>query len=390
MAATLKPHRAFALYTSPPDYVRTPEQLQAALRRLASGNFVALDTEFLRERTYYAKLCLVQAANDEYCALIDVLELADLRPLFDFLNDRQRTKVLHAAHQDLEVLAFAQGKVLGTNILPIAGPIFDTQVAAGFCGLSAQMGYGDLVQQRLHHTLDKAQARTDWSRRPLSPEQIRYAADDVRYLVELYHDFQRALGHTLRWGWMEEDAEHLENPRLYTTEPEEAWKRLRGLEQLAPPQLAVIKVLAAWRERRAIDKDRPRSWILTDDVLRQLAERLPTTPDELGAIRGLPKGTLEKRGDELLQLIASAAASAANEPHTPWKRPPRSLVNKVTRLMEFIRKESQRLHVSPELLATRREIEQLVFNGKIGDFGQGWRHASFGSRLVTMAEEETP
>jgi ribonuclease D len=377
------------LYTSPPDYVRTHDELLAAIARLSTSSFVALDTEFLRERTYYAKLCLIQLGTDDYCVLIDVLEPLDLKPLFEFLNNRDLVKVLHAAHQDLEVLAQTQGTLLGTGTTPIAGPIFDTQVAAGYAGISAQIGYGDLVQQRLNVTLEKGHSRTDWSQRPLSPEQISYAADDVRYLVELYHNFKTTMSHMLRWGWIEEDAEQLEDPALYVTQPEDAWKRLKGLEQLTPPQFAAAKALAAWREQRAILKDRPRSWIITDDVLRALAERLPTTAEEVADTHGMPKSVAEKRSGELLELITTASQAAANDPHTPWKRPPRSQVNKVTRLMEFVRAEAARLNVSSELLATRREMEQFVFNGKVGDFGHGWREATFGKRLMKIAEEES-
>jgi len=376
------------LYTPSPDYVRTPDELTRALSRLAASDCVALDTEFLRERTYFAKLCLVQLAVDDYCALIDVLAFVEQQPLFDFLNDRARIKVLHAAHQDLEVLAFAQARLLGVNVAPIAGPFFDTQVAAGFSGLPAQIGYGELVQQRLQHTLDKAQARTDWSKRPLSDAQIRYAADDVRYLVELYRDFERALKSAPFWQWMAQDAQSLADPNLYVTAPEEAWKRLRGLERLTPPQRAAAKALAAWRERRAIDKDLPRGWILSDEALRQLADRLPTV-EAMTEIRELPKSLIEKRGAELARLIADAAANAANEPHVAWEPPPRAQVKKVSRLMDWIRQESARHKISPELLATRREVEQLVFNGKLGEFGQGWRRELFGQRLIELAAQET-
>jgi len=377
-----------ALYTSPPDYVRTQTELLAAIARLSNAPFVAIDTEFLRERTYYPKLCLIQAGTDDYCVLIDVLEPLDLRPLFEFLNDRNRVKVLHAAHQDLEVLALTQGALLGLAVKPIAGPIFDSQVAAGYAGLSAQIGYGDLVQQRLNHSLDKGHARTDWSQRPLSAAQISYAADDVRYLVELYHDFRSAMSHTPQWRWIEEDAAQLEDPNLYSTQPVEAWKRLKGLEQLTPRQMAAAKALAAWREQRAMQKDLPRSWIIADDVIRALAERLPASVEDVANTHGISKGLAEKRADELVELITTASQAAANEPHTQWKRPPRSQINKVSRLMDFVREEAKRLNVSSELLATRREIEQLVFNGKVGDFGGGWRHGAFGQRLMQLAAEE--
>jgi ribonuclease D len=375
------------LYTSTPDYVRTPEELDTALKKLADSPFVAIDTEFLRERTYFPKFCLLQIGHDNYCALIDVLALPSLTPLMDFLNDRSRLKVLHAAHQDLEVLALANGASQGKQIAPIAGPFIDTQVAAAFLDMPAHIGYADLVQRRLNHTLDKGQARTDWSLRPLSAAQLSYAADDVIYLVELYHDLKKTLGQTPRWSWIEEDALQLEDAKLYATEPIDAWQRLRGLEQLQPEQRAAAKALAAWREQRAIHKDRPRSWILTDDALRAIAEQLPATVTGLEAIKGMPAGLVQRRGDELLQLLSDSKAQAANEGPARDFRPTRSQQKKVTNLMDFVRKEGARLHISPERLATRRDIEALVFSGRIGGFGQGWRFHSFGEQLIKMAEK---
>jgi ribonuclease D len=376
------------LYTSPPDYVRTQDELGAAIAKLSASNFVALDTEFLRERTYFAKLCLIQAGNDTSCVLIDVLEPLDLRPLFAFLDNPQLTKILHAAHQDLEVFAFANGELTGTNVAPISGPIFDTQVAAGFSGLTAQLGYADLVRLRLNHSLDKAQTRTDWSQRPLSQEQIEYAADDVRYLVDLYHDFQRTLAGTKHSEWMMQDAQEWTDPARFMTDPDEAWRRIRGIDQLAPSQQAAAKTLAAWRERRAIEKNLPRSWILADSVLRQLSEQLPKTIDDLATIRDLPQSTVSKRGQEFLEMIAAATASVSDESHTPWTRPPRSQLNKVTKLLEFVRAEAQRIQISAELLTTRREMEQWVFNGTLGDFAYGWRRAVFGEKLIKLSTDE--
>jgi ribonuclease D len=380
------------LYTSTPDYVRTPEELDAALAKLADSPFVALDTEFLRERTYYPKFCLLQIAHDNYCALIDVLALPTLAPLLDFLNDRKRVKVLHAAHQDLEVLALARGAMLNgeqvQSVVPLAGPFLDTQVAAAFLDMPTSIGYADLVQRRLNHTLEKGQSRTDWSQRPLSEAQLKYAADDVIYLVELYHDLKKALGHTLRWGWIEEDAEQLDQVRMYATEPTEAWQRLKFLDQLEPEQRAAAKALAEWRERRAMHKDRPRTWILSDDALRAMAQSLPTTIESLSAVWGLPKGLVEKRGEELLKLIADSKERAIHEPPAKDFRPTREQQKQVTTLMEVVRKEGTRLHISPERLATRRDIEALVFSGRIGAFGRGWRKYCFGERLANLAGVE--
>jgi ribonuclease D len=295
-------------------------------------------------------------------------------------------KVLHAAHQDLEVLSLANGAAQGKQMAPIAGPFLDTQVAAAFLDMPAHIGYADLVQRRLNHTLDKGQARTDWSQRPLSASQLSYAADDVIYLVELYHDLKNALGATPRWNWIEEDAKQLEDPKLYATDPVDAWQRLRGLDQLQPEQRAAAKSLADWRERRAIQKDRPRNWILSDDLLRAIAEQLPNNIAALGSIKGMPSGLVERRGEELLKLLVDSKDRAANEPAAKDFRPTRIQQKNVASLMDFVRKEAARMHISPERLTTRREVEALVFSGRIGSFAQGWRFEVFGAQLIKKAE----
>src|SRR4030095_9606909 len=182
----------------------TTADLSDALARLAPGDFVALDTEFMRESTYFPKLCLIQAATSDACAVLDPLALPDLGPLWQFLASRERTKVLHAARQDLEVLTTA------TPGQPVPGPIFDTQIAAALLGHPAQIGYGSLVAERLGHSLARGHTRTDWSRRPLTPEQLQYAEDDVRYLVPLYLDLQAALQAAGRLEWLYEQTRAVE------------------------------------------------------------------------------------------------------------------------------------------------------------------------------------
>jgi ribonuclease D len=338
----------------------------------------------MRESTYYPKLCLVQAATDSYCVLIDALALENLQPLLTFLADQSRTKVLHAARQDIEVLSLA-----AHSDAPIPAPIFDTQVAAGLLGHPAQIGYGDLVAKCLDHTLQKGQARTDWTRRPLSLEQLTYAADDVRYLVPLYHHLLDALTQRGRLAWLYEDALAFSNPTLYRTSPETAWQRLRGLEQMPPQQRAIVKALASWREQRAMQHDKPRGWILSDEALRAIAERAPSDLEELEQIRSVPPGVVKKRAAELLQLIEIARGNAANESaaHRPT-RPDSRQVALVTRIMGEVRATGDRLKISPELLATRRDVEQLVFSGKAGAFATGWRKAVIGDELLRLAGRE--
>lgn len=349
------------------------------MQLLAAADFVALDTEFLRESTYYAKLCLVQAANDRHCVLFDIVALKDIDPLYAFLCEPSRVKVLHAARQDMEVLFLAQNAV---NALP--GPLFDTQLAAGLLGLPAQIGYGDLVAKRLGHTLTKGLARTDWSRRPLSSEQLEYAADDVRYLVPLYHEIKAALIAAGRFSWLEDELRALESPQLYRTVPAQAWQRLRGAAQLDPEQRAALKRLAEWREVRAIKHDKPRGWILPDEALRILAERRPKDMDHLQRLNALPPAVLRKQGEDLLRLIAESEPDAAHEEPASHFRPDGAQMSRVSKLMALVRNTAEKHNLSPELLATRRDIEQWVYFKKEGPFAAGWRREVIGETLAAL------
>lgn len=361
--------------------VTTSAELLHALEQLRDAAFVALDTEFMRESTYFPKLCLVQMATPAQCVLVDPQTLPDLQPLWDFLNDRSRTKVLHAARQDLEVLTVA---MRGT----LAGPIFDTQIAAALLGHPAQIGYGALVAARLDHQLEKGHTRTDWSRRPLSPEQLQYAEDDVRYLVPLYQNLRDALESAGRTSWLYEETRELESPALHRTEPEAAWKRLKGLDRLRPEQRATAKLLAQWREETAIKHDKPRGWILADDALREIAERMPATTADLESVRTLPAGVLRRRGEELLALVTRGRELAQSEPASfiPPRPEPQQLAL-VTKLMNLARTTAEQLKISPEILATRRDVEQLVFSRRTDRLGSGWRKDVIGDRLIALAQE---
>jgi len=358
--------------------IQTASGLEGALDALDRQPFITLDTEFMRESTYYPKLCLVQAANAQACVLIDPLALADLAPFFALLSRRAHAKILHAARQDIEVLGLASRQ-------PPAGPVFDTQIAAGLLGLPAQIGYGDLVYRRLGVALDKGHTRTDWSRRPLSAEQLDYAADDVRYLVPLYDDLREALHAAGRLGWAEEENAQLENPQLYRVAPEDAWKRLKGLERLEPEQRAVAKALAEWRERQAMKLDRPRGWILHDDTLRSIAETLPATLDQLAATRAMPPAVIRKVGDELLALLAEARNRAGDEVPAQRSRPDADALALVKRVAAMIRDRAEELGISPELLATRRDVEQLVYGREPGVFARGWRKDLIGDQVIALA-----
>ena len=365
-------------------YIDREEQLGIALAELARGDFVALDTEFMRESTYYPKLCLLQLATLDYCAVIDPLAITDLSVLWRFLEDTSRLKILHAARQDLEVLS-----VHAPNRAPIA-PIFDTQIAAAFLGHSAQIGYAALVNACLQHSLPKGHTRADWSKRPLSLEQIEYAADDVRYLAVLYVDLRAQLVERNRLEWLEEETRSLGDVSLHRVEPHLAWRRLKGLDRLKPEQRATAKRLAQWREEAAIRHDKPRGWILADESLRQISERLPREVSQLEQLHTLPAGLVRRRGAELLELVTRGIAERdAEADQGSVFRPEPEQMARVNALMAFVRSEAERLQVSPELLATRKELEQLVFSNKRDSLLNGWRADVIGKRLIEMAERDS-
>lgn len=364
-------------------YVDTPEALARALQTLERAEFVALDTEFMRESTFYPKLCLVQLASLDACALIDPLAIDDLDPLWTFLSARSRLKVLHAGRQDLEVLA-----VRAPHALPLS-PIFDTQIAAALLGQSAQIGYGALVSLRLGVSLAKGHTRTDWTRRPLSADQLEYAADDVRYLAQLYADLRSELEQKGKLNWLEEEAHTLERADTFQVDPQQAWQRLRGLDRLRPEQRATAKLLAAWREELAIKYDKPRGWILSDEALREVSERMPQDASALAKIRSLPEGVVRRRGADLLDIVKRGELLKGTEADVQRPiRPEPTQLALVTKLMNFVRAHAQTLEVSPEVLATRRDVEQLVFSGRADHLLDGWRREAVGERLLALAEAE--
>jgi ribonuclease D len=358
--------------------VTTPEQLDTAVFRLQGARRIAIDTEFMRERTYWPQLCLLQVASDSDCCLIDPLAGLDLAPLYAALSDPSRPKILHAARQDLEVLLNASGQV--------PGPVFDTQVAAALLGLPPQVGYADLVARQLGHSIDKGQTRTDWSRRPLSDAQLAYAADDVHHLLQLYTELAAALAARGRAAWHQEECALLEDPQLYRTEPAEAWRRLKGLGRLRHAEQAAARALAAWREQRAIASDKPRGWILSDEALYGLATLMPASTGDLEQVRALPPATVRKRGDELLELVRTARESARDQPPSPVpQRPTPEQTQRVARLQQRVKDVANGLGMSPEVLATRRDVEGMVLGSpEHSPLLRGWRREVIGQQLLEL------
>ena len=336
---------------------------------------LALDTEFVRERTYFPRLCLVQVATADEVALVDVLAIPDGGALTAAIADRRRIKLIHAARQDIEALLPLTGSPLG--------PVFDTQQAAALLGFSAQIGYADLVQQVLGVALTKGHARTDWARRPLSPEQLAYAADDVRYLPALAAELERRLDAAGRRDWMTEEIAELDDVALYRVEPAEAWKRLKGLERMDAFAFRVAQRLAAWREARAIDRDLPRGWVMPDAAIHELAQRRPKSRDELARIESLPRGTAQRAGSELIALInAPENGEGALRLETESGRPGPAEVRQLKNLQEKLLAIAAELGIQPEVLATRRELTAMVRGARELPVLTGWRRAVIGEPLL--------
>jgi ribonuclease D len=353
--------------------VTTSPALAELAAELQSCDLVGLDTEFLRERTYRAELCLVQLSSRSDAWCVDPLAIADLSALAGMLTAPAITKVMHASRQDVEVL------------FPIAGlvrPVFDTQIAAALTGLPAQIGYGELVRRLLGKELSKSHTRTDWSRRPLSPEQIEYALDDVRYLLPLKAQLEEQLERSGRLGWLTEELLALEDTRNISTDPDEAWLRVKGLRSLDPARERLAQLLAAWRERRAIERNRPRGWILDDAALRDIVMQVPRSMEAIGAMPEFPAGVLKHCGTEILDCVRAADVPEPPPPLNARMRPDPAKTALVKKLGALNQTLAADLGLSPEVLATRRDLELLVDGRRDVGVLRGWRREVVGNRML--------
>ncbi|MDJ0739375.1 MAG: ribonuclease D [Gammaproteobacteria bacterium] len=357
-------------------YVDTQQQLNDLCALLTGSEWLAIDTEFIREKTYYPRLCLIQVCNGEVAACIDPLQVADLGPLLDVLYDSGTLKVLHAARQDLEIFLHDYGR------LPM--PVFDTQPAAALLGHGDQIGYANLVKLLLDVDLPKDQSRTDWSQRPLDAQQLRYALDDVVYLGRLYLHMRGRLFDRERLQWLAADFATLADPATYYPDPQRMWQRTKGRQALRGRQLAVLQALAAWRESQARERDLPRKWVLKDDALIELSRRLPRDVAGLAKIRGLEPGQIRREGDTLIRLIGDAAALPREQwPHDKARPKPlaptqEAMVDLLGAALRLIAAEHQ---LSPLAIASRKDLEQLVRGEPDGALDDGWRRSVAGEIL---------
>ena len=357
--------------------ITTASAVAGLAARLIRQPRVGLDTEFLRERTYHAQLCLLQLSAPDEAVCVDPLSMADLSPLAALLAAPGITKVMHASRQDLEVL------------LPVAGltrPVFDTQIAASLTGLPAQVGYAELVRRVLGQQLAKSHTRTDWSRRPLSQEQIEYALDDVRYLLPLATALQEQLARLGRLDWLSEELAALADAGALSTAPDDAWLRVKGLRDLDPARARRARARAAGRERTALAHDRPRGWILSDAVLREIVLQVPRTPEALAQVAEIPPGLVQRRGEELLACVRAAQVPHPAPPLAARPRPDPAKAALVKRLGGTVQAVARELNLVSEVLATRRDLEQLAAGRRDGALLQGWRLRVLGERLLATLE----
>ena len=372
------------LYTrieSMPDaiWIDTPDELQALARLLESQNSVGLDTEFLRERTFFPKLCLLQIAAAGKIWCIDTLRAGRLEPLAALFTASGSRKILHAARQDLEAVYLGSGCIIS--------PVFDTQIAAGCIGLKPQVGYAELAKTLLGVSIAKGQTRTDWSKRPLTAEQLHYAAEDVLYLDEIAQRLDERLRVLGREHWVTEDCRALQDPRFYDPDPALAWERLRGLAQLAPEPRARAKVIAVWREKMARERDLPRAWILPDTAIFAAAHAPPASRDALAALPGIPPSFNAGFAASLLGALQDPqkAAFVDQEP-VQELRPTAEQRALIERLNSVVDARAKELELSAEVLAPRGELKALAMGRPATNALRGWRREQIGARLLECLE----
>ncbi|WP_460452054.1 ribonuclease D [Alsobacter sp. SYSU BS001988] len=361
--------------------ITTTDALASACARLARHPFVTFDTEFMRETTYYPKLCLIQLASPEDVVLVDPLAPGlDLAPFLDLMRDKAVVKVVHSGRQDLEIL-WNMGECIPT-------PLFDTQIAAMVCGYGDSVSYEQLAHDLAKARVDKSSRFTDWSKRPLSEAQLVYARSDVTHLRDVYAALHAKLEESGRTHWLENEMEILTSPATYRAHPEDAWQRLRGRIRKAK-ELAILVELAAWREREAQSRDVPRSRVLKDDALIDVATSAPRTPEALGHLRSIPSGFERSRSGA--EIVAAVERGLERDPRTlpPLERGSRRNFNQATveLLKVLLKMTCEQEGVAAKIVATVDDLEAIAADdeAKVPALS-GWRRELFGVRALNLKQ----
>ncbi len=362
-------------------YCETQKELEDFVDRARNSEVLAIDTEFLREKTYYAKLCLLQLSTDDEVLIVDPFAHCDLTVLAELFENENITKLVHAGNQDLEILF----RVVG--VLPC--PVFDTQLAAALIGFPQQIGYGALVQSLCGVSLKKGDSFTDWSARPLAASQLKYAADDVIYLPPMYRKLKERLEELDRLSWLDEDFAELSSPEFYFDDPRERLRRLKRANTLSRVQLACAREVAEWREVEARQHDIPRKWVLTDEQVVEACKREPRSIEELFMVRGIRERLAIREARALLAAIERGLKTPAdqlplldnggrNEPNVDVQL---DLMNALVRL------RAKQNSIAPQVLASHSELTLLARGHAKGlDILSGWRRHMIGDELLMLLE----
>lgn len=365
--------------------IETTEALAAACSLLAQSDYVTVDTEFMRESTYWPKLCLIQMAGPEGAYIVDPLsdKGLDLSPFFDLMADESTVKVFHAGRQDIEIVYNLGGL--------IPHPVFDSQVAAMVCGFGDSISYDQLVWKIADQRIDKSSRFTDWSRRPLSDKQLSYALADVTHLREVYIALKANLEEQDRSHWVSEEMEILTSESTYRTDPSEAWKRMK-MRVRKPIELAILQALAHWREEEAQRRDMPRGRILKDDAIYELAMQAPRSPEALSRLRTMPKGFERSRSAEDILAAVDAACSLEKSdlPRLPKGRVMPEGSQAVVEMLKVLLKIIVAKHgVAAKVIANVDDLEQIAADDKADVAAlKGWRRDLFGRDALRLKHGE--
>ena len=354
--------------------------LSAFCSGLSKAPFITVDTEFLRESTFWAQLCLIQMAGPDEAAIIDPLaEGLDLAPFYRLMANAKVTKVFHAARQDIEIFVKQAGAV--------PKPLFDTQIAATVCGYGDQVSYDQLVQRVTGHQLDKTSRFTDWSRRPLTAKQITYAIADVTHLREVYLSLSAQLAEQGRATWVDEEMAVLTDMATYRTHPEDAWKRLK-LRVKKPRQLAILQALAAWRETEAQQRDVPRQRVLKDEAIYEIAQQQPRDSEALGRLRTIPRGFERSAVARAILAAVESAFEIAEEdlPRVPRPKPAPEHASAAAELLKVLLKKVAEEHgVAARIIASSDDLERIAAEDSADVPAlKGWRHSLFGEQALAL------
>ena len=357
-------------------YIDNDDALAQFCAALGQARYCAIDTEFIRESTYYAELALIQIGSGEHLACIDPLAIGDFTPFAELLAKPDLLKLFHSCSQDLEILYQKFGAV--------PTPVFDTQLAAAVLGYNHQISYADLVQQVCAVTLEKKHTRANWMRRPLSQDELDYAMDDVRYLLTVYEHLSEQLQTSRRDSWMEKDLRALTDPAKYEVDLAQVWKRLKGVQKLKGENLQIASDLCRWREELAQRQNRPRRWIVKDDTLIEIARQKPAIEADLSSIPELQNKTIRRHGAELLAIVANAELT------DPADWPQHDKVNSLDKqqlalgdcLMALCRVIATENDIALATLVVRKDIDNLILNHKSSRLTQGWRFNMAGEKLL--------